>query len=40
VKHLPFRSRSDLPHPAPFGLAIMALVAAMQRMMRAKPAKA
>jgi len=30
----------DLPHPAPFGLAIMAIVLAMQRMTRAEPAKA
>jgi TRAP transporter 4TM/12TM fusion protein len=30
----------DLPHPAPFGLAIMVLVLAMQWMTRAEPAKA
>jgi TRAP transporter 4TM/12TM fusion protein len=30
----------DLPHPAPFGLALMALVLAMQWMTRAEPAKA
>jgi TRAP transporter 4TM/12TM fusion protein len=30
----------DLPHPAPFGLAIMALVLAMQWMTRAEPVKA
>jgi len=30
----------DLPHPAPFGLAIMAFLLVKQRMTRAEPAKA
>jgi len=30
----------DLPHPAPFGLAIMAILLARQWITRAKPAKA